>query len=98
MNTSNVLTPNEYLRRQKFLEDLKTLTKSEYIEIVRILNKHNVEYSENSNGIFFNLVNISQSVFDALELFMNFTQSNRRQLADREMFMSTLVKNNTLVA
>jgi hypothetical protein len=34
---------------------------------------------------------ISQVTFDALELFLKFTQSNRRDLADREVFLSTLV-------
>jgi len=91
MSTNPGLVPAEYERRRIFLEGLKGLTKAEKIEIVRILQKHGAQYAENQNGIFFNVTTLDQTVFDALELFLQFTQSNRRDLADREMFMSTLV-------
>jgi hypothetical protein len=85
-----LLSPVEYERRKVFLEGLKGLTKAEYIEIVRILQRHEAPFSENDNGIFFNVANVSQAVFDALELFMNFTHMNRKYLAERELYMSTL--------
>jgi len=90
-----VLSSDEYERRRQFLDGLKTLTKAEYIEIVRILQKHEVEFSENANGVFFNVSNLAQPIFDALELFLRFTQSNRRDLADRELYISTLVVSTT---
>ena len=85
-----VLNPEEYERRREFLDSLKGLTKAEYIEIVRILQKHEVSFSENANGIFFNVGMLEQKAFDALIQFLNFTQSNRRDLAEREMLMSSL--------
>jgi hypothetical protein len=85
-----VLSPDEYERRRIFLDGLKGLTKAEYIEIVRILQKHEVSYSENANGIFFNVCILEQAVFDALVQFLQFTQSNRRDLAERELYMSSL--------
>jgi hypothetical protein len=84
------LTQEEYERRKCFLEKLSGLTKSEYIEIIRILHKHEFSYSENDNGIFFNVCNVSQELFNALELFMDFAQTNRKNLSEREMYMSTL--------
>jgi hypothetical protein len=84
------LSPEEYERRKVFLEGLKTLTKAEYIEIVRILQKHEVVFSENANGIFFNVGMLEQSIFDSLTQFLHFTQSNRRDLAAREKEMITL--------
>lgn len=85
------LLPNaEYERRKLFLEGLRTLTKAEHIEIIRILQKHETEFSENNNGIFFNVCVIPQPVFDALELFLQFTQRNRQNLEDREIYLSTL--------
>jgi hypothetical protein len=85
-----LLTPEEYERRKLFLDQLKGLTKSEYIEIVRLLQKHEASFSENLNGVFFNVCVLTQPVFDALELFIQFTQSNRKNLADRDSFLSTL--------
>lgn len=85
-----LLSNEEYERRKQFLDGIKILTKAEHIEIVRILQKFETEYSENTNGIFFNVCAIPQNVFDALELFLSFTQTNRQKLEDRETLMSTL--------
>lgn len=91
MSSPGKLSGSEYERRRVFHESLKGLTKAEYVEIIRLLNKYEETYSENLNGVFFNVCTVSQVTFDALELFLKFTQSNRRDLADREVFLSTLV-------
>ena len=73
-----------------FLDGLNALTRAEHIEIVRILQKQSVNFSENQNGVFFNVGLLSQEAFDALELFITFTNSNKKYLSDRETFMSSL--------
>ena len=92
MSAPGTLSPEEYERRRAFLESLKGLTKTEYIEIIRILQKHTAEFSENLNGVFFNCCNLAQPVFDDLELFIKFTQTNRKNLADRELYLSSLTR------
>lgn len=89
-NPGVLLPTDEYERRKTFLEGLKTLTRAEHIEIIRILQKHDAQISENHNGVFFNVGLLSQDVFDALELFLKFTHSNRHTLADREKIMTEL--------
>ncbi len=91
MSVGPGLEPAEYERRRLFLEGIKGLTKAEHIEIVRILQKYKSPYAENQNGVFFNVAALDQTTFNSLELFLQFTQSNRRDLADRELYMSTLV-------
>jgi hypothetical protein len=88
--TSDLLSLEEYARRKHFLNCLRGLSISEYSEIVRILKTHAVVFSENRNGIFFNVAALDQSVFDDLEKFLVFTQTNRRSLSDRDTFLSTL--------
>jgi hypothetical protein len=90
MSAPGLLAPDEYERRRAFLDSLKGLTKAEHIEIARILVKHNVAFSENSNGIFFNVGLLDQPTFDALLQFLDFTQFNRRDLAVREQIMNSL--------
>jgi hypothetical protein len=85
-----LLTQDEYERRKQFLEGIRSLTKAEHIEIIRILKNHEAEYSENTNGVFFNVCTLEQPVFSALELFLSFTQKNRINLEDREIYLSTL--------
>ena len=96
-NAPGLLLPEEYERRRLFLESLKILTKAEYVEIARILVKYKVAFSENSNGIFFNVGLLDQEVFDALIKFMEFTQFNRRDLAIREQMMSSLKTEMNLI-
>lgn len=90
-NPQNKLEPDEYQRRKQFLENLRSLTKPEHIEIVRILKKHEIVFSENQNGIFFNVASLPQTVFNDLEKFLHFTQVNRQTLSDRDSFLSTLI-------
>ena len=45
----------EYTRREKFLNALKQLGEPEYLEILRLLQKKNIHYSENANGVFFDI-------------------------------------------
>ena len=80
----------EYERRRIFLDSLKKLHTSEYIDIVKILKNENVEYSENSNGIFFDVSKLQQPAFDVLEKYMNFVHTNRKELAEREKLMNKL--------
>jgi len=88
----------EYERRKAFLENLKKLHTSEYIDIVKILKAENVSYSENSNGIFFDVAILIQSTFDRLEKFMNFVHLNRQELAEREKIISNLNDDATAAA
>jgi len=97
MSAPGLLSQDEYERRREFLDGLKGLTKAEHIEIVRILQKHEVAFSENANGIFFNVCLLDQAVFDALSQFLKFTQSNRRDLAESERFLSSLATEIKLI-
>lgn len=84
------LSPKEYVRRKDFLENLRSLSKAEHVEIIKLLKKHEVNTSENQNGTFFNVATLSQTAFDDLEHFLHFTQMNRKSLADRDYLLSTL--------
>ncbi len=53
------------------MEDIKTLQTDEYHEIFRILKRNDVEYSENTNGIFFDLNLVSDEVFEKLSTYMS---------------------------
>ena len=80
----------EYERRRIFLDSLKKLHTSEYVDIVRILKQEQVVYSENTNGIFFDVAQLPQKTFDVLEKYMNFVHKNREELSIREKIMNEL--------
>lgn len=79
-----------YERRKAYFENLKILVKSEYEEVFRILKKHKVEYTENSNGIFFDVSLLSEITFEQLEEYMNFCLQNRKAEENRSKELANL--------
>ena len=77
------MDPAEYERRKAFCDEMKTMGRSEHIEIARILRKHNIQTSENRSGLFFDMAKIPQNVFDALLTFREFVQHNNQELDKR---------------
>jgi len=78
------LTATEYEERKRFLEELKTLSKSEMEELYRILKSSTAEYSENSNGVFFDACKLPADIFGQMQKFMEFCRKNRDDFALRE--------------
>ena len=73
----------EYERRKAFCEEMKTMSRSEFIEIARILRKHSIVVSENRSGIFFDMCKIPAEVFDELLVFRDFVKQNNTELDKR---------------
>jgi len=84
------LSVEEYDRRKQFLQELSSLTTAELIEIVRILRRHKFAYSENTNGVFFNVATVPQDLFEALDTFIQFTKTNRSSIEERNQLFTTL--------
>ena len=78
------LTTEEYEQRKFFLEELKQLVKGEQEEIYRILTKNKAEFSENTNGVFFDICKLPAEVFQEMQKFMEFCRKNRQEFAARE--------------
>lgn len=78
------LTAEEYEQRKLFLDELKQLVRGEQEEIYRILAKHKAEFSENSNGVFFDICKLPADVFQEMQKFMEFCRKNRQDFAMRE--------------
>lgn len=84
------LTKDEYENRKQFLSDLKTLVKSEKEQIFRIIKTAGAPYSENSNGIFFDVVALSPSTFKKLADFVTFCKEKAKEQEARVQEMNTL--------
>jgi hypothetical protein len=82
--TAATLSQSDYDERKRFLDELKSLSKSEQEEIFRILKSERVEFSENSNGVFFDLCKVPQDSFIKFQKFMEFCRKNREEFAARE--------------
>jgi hypothetical protein len=82
-----------YEQRKEFCKELKTLSRPEMEELYRILRREGGDFSENSNGIFFDVASLPASVFDALWKFLNFCKSNAKDLEERVKQIDTMSFN-----
>lgn len=74
---------DDYERRKELSKDIATLSRSELEELYRILRREGGEFSENSNGIFFDVSALPVNVFEALFKFINFCKTNAKSLEER---------------
>lgn len=81
---SNYNEIQDYELRKQVLDDLKILNKSEQEEIFRILKVSNSFFSENSNGIFFDMSKLDNDVFSQIIKFLEFCKKNRKNFESRE--------------
>ena len=87
------MNPEEYERRRAFTETMKTMSKSEFIEIARILRTHNIALSENRSGLYFDMGKLPTEVFDELVKFHAFVVQNNKDLEKRPVIESKAKKH-----
>ena len=68
-----------YEERRQFLEQLNLLSRAELEEVFRILKRNNDNFSENTNGIFFDVSSLRDDTFASLNEFMGFCMKNREE-------------------
>jgi len=73
----NSISKEDYDSRKELLENMKALSKTEKEDIFRILKNENEQFSENSNGIFFDLATIKKTTF--VEILNMITLSNQKK-------------------
>ena len=76
--------------RRKLFDNIKILVNSEQEEIFRIIKKTKENYTENSNGIFFDLSTISESTFVQINEYLNFCLKTRQEDALRLNELETI--------
>jgi hypothetical protein len=81
-----------YEERRAFFESLKILVKSEYEEVYRVLRKNKESYTENSNGIFFDVAGVQETTFRELQEYMQFCLENRRTEEARAKELASLTE------
>jgi hypothetical protein len=86
--SSNIFTELEmagvtYDERKQIFETIKVLSKPEQEAIFRIIRKAKENYTENSNGIFFDLSDISDDTLLQIKDYLHFCLKTRQEHEDR---------------
>ncbi len=78
------LTAGEYELRKNLLNDLGRISSIEQKEVFRIIKDSGIEYSENHNGVFFDVSKLPGEVYNKIQDFINFCKKNGEDFAARE--------------
>jgi len=81
---------NEYESKKQLLDEFKLLSKEECEEVFRIIKRNNVEYTENSNGVFFDLSVCSSEIILKISQFIELCKTQRKDEEVRTQEMETL--------
>lgn len=84
------MSDEEYERRKKLLETIRGFSRAEQEEVYRILKKNQETVSENSNGLFFDLVVLKSQTIHDLEGWKLFCQTNRDTFEQRSKEIEAL--------
>ena len=87
-----------YEERKNIFEHIKVLVQSEQEEIFRIIRKTKENYTENSNGIFFDLSSVSNETFHQIKEYLDFCLKTRQEDAERLKELETIrIQNENYV-
>jgi pyruvate/2-oxoacid:ferredoxin oxidoreductase beta subunit len=80
--------------RKKVFDAIKNLVKPEQESIFRIIRKSNEKYTENSNGIFFDLSTVSDETFYQIKDYLTFCSKTRQEHDSRIKELENLRTEN----
>ena len=69
---------------EKIRKTIESLNSTHHVEVAKILLNHNVKLSENSNGIFINLTNLSENTIKDLECYLKFVNNQNKIIMQDE--------------
>ena len=74
------------IRRKKVLSDkINHLGPTEHLEIFKIVKDHGVPFSENKNGVFFNLTSLSKEIYVKIDEFVEYCCDNKKELDEYDL-------------
>ena len=87
------INDNLYLKKKKLIEICKNLSKLEYLEIFNIIKEDKCQYSENKNGYFINLLNVTENTIDKISNFINYIKNKKEELILYDEIITETKKN-----
>ena len=94
--TNQVIKVLTYKEKVELQQNIKLLKENEHMEILRILINNNIKFTENNNGIFFNLKTLDNNIINEINVFVNFCINNRDLFKKKEIPLkkTTIIKQN----
>ena len=84
---------DKYVLKKKIINNSKGLKKIEYIQILKIINKYNINFMENINGIFINLNNIEYNILKEIDILIDYIKCKNKELENTEKLLKKKREN-----
>lgn len=78
------------------LEKINNLSSTEHSEILKIIKQNDTPYTQNKNGIFFNLSTLKDETVKDIESFVVYCMSNKRELDEYDKLLNECKINNNI--
>ena len=85
-----------YKERKQIFDNINILVKPEQEEVFRIVRKNKVVYTENSNGIFFDLSTVTDEALDQIKEYIIFCLKTRQEHETRLKDLETIRLQNEI--
>lgn len=86
----------------KVRDDVEKMEKIHQINILKIFKKHNIDFTENSNGIFINMTILNTEILEEITSYISYVNLQQSQLnkveQDKERYKKEFYKDNKAVA
>jgi len=79
-----------YTKIDNLKNKIENLPKENHLEIFKILHKHNVQYSENKNGIFINLIDVSPLIIHEIDQYVQYLETQNKEIKQFEIEKSKI--------
>jgi hypothetical protein len=83
-------------------DSIEKMEKIHQMHVFKILKKSNIEYTENSNGIFFNITMLENNHIKEIVSYMDYVTLQQKQLnkieEDKERYKKEFYKDNKAIS
>tara|TARA_Y100000310_G_C20612358_1_gene778701 strand:- start:1042 stop:1350 length:309 start_codon:yes stop_codon:yes gene_type:complete len=80
-------------QKKKILSEIAKLTEIEHIEIFKIFDRDNINYTENRNGIFINISKTPNETLHKVKEFLAFCKNNNEFMNQTKIERTKLMDN-----
>ena len=86
----------------KIRDQVEKMEKIHQINILKIFKKYNIDFTENSNGIFVNMTILNTDILEEIGSYISYVNLQQKQLnkveQDKERYKKEFYKDNKAVA
>ena len=82
--------------RKQLLGRINSLSATEHEEIFNLIKRHDLTYTQNKNGIFFNLSTLPDSVVEEITKLVDFCASQKKELDEYDIRMNECKINSSV--